>query len=347
MTNLELEELTKALNIYELKEKNSCQIGSVTYIFKKGKIYATGKIPVTVIQELSMLPGGKNVFLETLLSLDKRDGEYFKKVELSTIDEFVLLYQYMADYALNKRGLEANGKDMCDDIVRDILKGISEKVDLKLSNEEWIRKKHCLDIVAYQEYVKKLSKRPFFKTEKNMKEYDYNLNIRKNIDIFDMAVNPYINNSTELKSIGSMGENLTVSIDNLNLGTEGAMLKVEDNRTGNYIKYERTNTSFAYEVSYDFRGENIFKHIFETNASKCDRTGLGERIIITQKNKGQDREKTIIFNMSTNQIMNDDYSIRPITIEEKAKIYDEILASTSFAEEVSRQMFKEKKVYKK
>lgn len=347
MTNLELEELTKALNIYELKEQNSCQIGDVTYSFKKDKIYVTGKIPVPVIQELSMLPGGKNHFLEVLLSLDKRDGEYFRRIELSTIEEFVLFYQYMDDYALNKRGIEANGKDMCDDIISDILKGISEKVDLKLSNEEWIRKKHCLDVVAYQEYVKKLNKKPFFKTEKNMKEYDYNLNIRKNIDIFDMAVNPYINSSTELRSISSMREDLTVNIDNLNLGSEGAMLKVIDNKTGNYIKYERTNTSFSYEVSYDFRGENTFKHTFELNTTKCDKTGLGERIIITQKGKGQDREKTIIFNISTNQIMDENYSIRPITIEEKAKIYDEILESTSFAEEVSRQMFKAKKVYKK
>lgn len=348
MTNLELEELVKALNIHSLKEQNTYQVGDITYTLKKDKVVVFGKIPVSVIQELSMLPRNKNNFLELLLSLDKRDGKYFKKVELSTIEEFVLFYEYMEDYTLNKRGLESNSKEMCDDVIGEILVNISEQVNLQLPNEEWIRKKHCLDVVAYQEYVKKLNKKPFFKTEKNMAEYDYNLNIRKNIDNFDLCVNPYINNSNDLKSIGIMRNNLDISIDNLNLGSEGALLKVIDSKTGNYIKYERTNTSFSYEVGYSFRGEdNIFTHYFELNSSKCDRTGLGERIIITQKNKKSNNEKTIIFNISTNNIMDESYNIRPITIQEKGKIYDEILIATANVEEISNQMFKEKKYIKK
>ena len=347
MTNLELQELVKALNIHSLKEQNMYQVGDITYAFKKDKVIVSGKIPVSVIQELSMLPRDKNNFLELLLSLDKRDGKLYKKVELYTVEEFILFFEYMDDYTLNKRGLDSNSKEMCDDVIGEVLEKISEQVDLQLPNEEWIRKKHCLDVIAYQEYVKKLNKKPFFKTEKNMAEYNYNLNIRKNIDNFDLCVNPYINNSNDLKSMLSMRESLDISIDNLNLGSEGALLKVVDNKTGNYIKYKRTNTSFCYEVGYIFRGEeNIFTHNFELNSSKCDRTGLGERIIITQKKENSSNEKTIIFNISTNNIMDENYNIRPITIEEKRKIYDEILVATANAEEISSQMFKNKKYIK-
>lgn len=344
MTNLEFHELTKALNIYSLKEQNSCKICDIIYTYKNGRIIATGKIPVNVIQELSMLPGSKNCFLDLLLTLSNRDGEYFKKIEISNFKDFVLLFQYMEDYNLSKRGLNANGKDLCDDIIKEIIENVYNNVNLYITNEDWMRQKYCLEIDKYQQYIKKLSKKPLFKTEKAMAEYDCNLNIRKNIDNFDLCVNPYINNASNLKKIYSMDDNLIISIDNLDLGSEGAMLKVIDKNTHNYIKYERTNTSFCYEVGYSFRGEvNIFKHYFEINNSKCDKTGVGERIVIIQSNKNDKRNKNTIFNITTNQIIDDNNVVRPITVEEKSKIYDEILASTAYAEEISSQMINSKK----
>ena len=131
MTNLELHELVKALNIHSLKEQNMYQVGDITYAFKKDKVIVSGKIPVSVIQELSMLPRDKNNFLELLLSLDKRDGKFFKKVELYTVEEFILFFEYMDDYTLNKRGLDSNSKEMCDDVIGEVLEKISEQVDLQ------------------------------------------------------------------------------------------------------------------------------------------------------------------------------------------------------------------------
>ena len=294
MTTLEMEELSKVLQIDSLKESNSYKVGKLVYTHKNDKVIVIGNIPVTVIQELSMLPDVKTCYLKQLLSLNKKDGEFFKKIEINTIEEFVLLFQYMEDYAVSKMGLIGNSCDLCDEIIEETYRNILNKVNLRMSNDEWIRKKHYFDGI-YEDYIKRLSKKPFFKKEKAMMEYDYNLNIRKNIDNFDSYVNPYLNNS-----------------------------------------------SFYYEVGYDFKGQfTSFRHAFELNNVKCDKVGPGERIVISEKD-----HKTY-FNITTNQIVIDKGSLMPITLEQKKKIYDEILTASAYSEDITRNMFKEKNLIKK
>lgn len=339
MTNLEMEELSKVLQIDSLKESNSYKVGKLVYTHKNDKVIVTGNIPVTVIQELSMLPDVKTCYLKQLLSLNKKDGEFFKKIEINTIEEFVLLFQYMEDYAVSKMGLIGNSCDLCDEIIEETYRNILNKVDLRMSNEEWIRKKHYFDGV-YEDYIKRLNKKPFFKKEKAMMEYDYNLNIRKNIDNFDSYVNPYLNNSVNLKKINKLGDKLTISIDKPS--NDGVIIKVVDNDTNNYVIYERNDTSFYYEVGYDFKGQfTSFRHAFELNNVKCDKVGPGERIVISEKD-----HKTY-FNITTNQIVIDKGSLMPITLEQKKKIYDEILTASAYSEDITRNMFKEKNFIKK
>lgn len=342
MTTLEMEELSKVLQIDALKDNNSYKVGKLVYTYKNGKVIVTGNIPVTVIQELSMLPDTKTSYLKQLLTLNKKDGEFFKKIEISTIEEFVLLYQYMEDYAVSKMGLIGNSSEMCDEIIEETYRNILSKVNLRVSNEEWIRSKHYFDGI-YEDYIKRLNKKPFFKKEKAMMEYDYNLNIRKNIDNFDSYVNPYLDNSINLKKINKMGDKLTISIDKPSI--DGVMLKIQDNDTNNYVIYERNDTGFFYEVGYDFKGEfTIFRHAFELNNVKCDRIGPGERIVITEQGK---EEKKTYFNITTNQILFGNGPLVPITIEQKKKIYDEILTASAYSEDITRNMFKEKSLTKK
>lgn len=339
MTTLEMEELSKVLQIDVLKDNNSYKVGKLVYTHKNDKVVVTGNIPVTVIQELSMLPDTKTSYLKQLLSLNKKDGEFFKKIEINTIEEFVLLYQYMEDYAVSKMGLIGNGSEMCEEIIEETYRNVLNKVNLRMNNEEWIRKKHYFDGI-YQDYIKRLNKKPFFKKEKAMMEYDYNLNIRKNIDNFDSYVNPYLNNSINLKKINKLGDKLTISIGKPS--NDGVMMKIVDNDTNNYVIYERSDTSFYYEVGYDFKGQfTSFRHAFELNNVKCDKVGPGERIVILEKD-----HKTS-FNITTNQIIFDDGPLMPITIEQKKKIYDEILTASAYSEDITRNMFKEKNLLKK
>lgn len=345
MTNLEMEELSKVLQIDALKDNNSYKVGKLIYTHKNDKVIVTGNIPVTVIQELSMLPDTNTCYLKQLLSLNSKDGEIFNKIEISTIEEFVLLYQYMEDYAVSKMGLIGNSYELCDDIIEETYKEILNKVDLKIPNEEWIRKKHYFDGI-YEGYIRRLSKKPFFKKEKAMMEYDYNLNIRKNIDNFDSYVNPYLSNSINLKKINKMSDQLTVSIDKP--CNDGVILKVIDNDTNNYVIYDRSENGFYYEVGYYFKSQfTSFRHAFELNNVKCDKVGPGERIIITEKDSKNEKEKETSFNITTDQIVEDNGGLMPITIEQKKRIYDEILTASAYSEDITRKMFKEKKLIKK
>ena len=120
------------------------------------------------------------------------------------------------------------------------------------------------------------------------------------------------------------------------------MIKVVDNDTNNYVIYERSDTGFYYEVGYDFKGQfTSFRHAFELNNVKCDKVGPGERIVISEKD-----HKTY-FNITTNQIVIDKGSLMPITLEQKKKIYDEILTASAYSEDITRNMFKEKNLIKK
>lgn len=345
MTNLEMEETEKVLQIDRLKQQNYYKIDNIQYTYRNNKIYVTGDIPVNVIQELAMEYSDSTCFFSILLSVDKSDGKFLKRIEISTIEEFILLFSYMEDYNLAKRGLSGNSRDLCDDRISEVMERVSKKVDLTITNEDWMIKKKCYDNY-YKDYLKRINKKPLIKTEKSMQEYDYNLNIRNNINSFDMSVNPYLNVDKKLKSMKDIRTFLNISIDNLNLNNEGAMLKIGDKNTKNYVMYTRNSNSFSYEISYIFRKEkNSFKHVFDLkNGSNV--TGAGEIITIKHEDMETKKKRELIYNITNNKIIGTNNSLKNATLENKKYIYDELLTATAYAEEITNGMFNQKKYLK-
>ena len=342
MTQLEFNEITKILSPNN-KGQNLYSIAGITYCYNNHKVILTGNIPKYIIEEIASTYEGFDNFKNQLLK-NNINNNYLEKFEINTVEEMVAFSLFMDNYYLfEKTGLIGNSQESYEDITAEIISDMLKTIKPNISIEEWIRiNPICSEL--YFQTQDKINKKPLIKTEKKLYEYEYTKNLKRNLDNFDLNVNPFMDSTNNFKPVQDYLKNVTISIDDLEKGSLN--LVITDKKTNTKVIHQRTYIGFYNAVVYkkSDNEEITFSHEFEAsiNKSKVD----GEKIVIITKNLVGDENK-ITYNLTTNKIRINDQDYFTATLEDKNEIYDEILAATSHAYDVTNGNMINKNVYVK
>ena len=342
MTQLEFAEAIEFLNPSDNKDIQSFDLYDITYSFDGEKVILQGKIPRVIVQDIALTYPEFNTFINHLSPIDATK-QFVDKLELYDLDELIVFTLFMEDYYLQKKtGLIGNSHQNYGEILSEIIKSLMGKLDPTINVDEWVRKNFAANELYFDTRVK-IDKKPLIKTSKKMYEYEYTKNIKRNVDNFDLNVNPFSDKDNEFLDLDEMLKNIKISFNDLGDGALRLIIKSRKNNT--VLIHERKNTGFSNSVTYK-RGSETITFIHELTANNPKKITDGEKVIVIEQ-QGEDIQKRVCYNFSTNKIKINESNEKDATTEDKTIVYNETIGANALSSELVEECMLKKKAYGK
>ena len=342
MTQLEFTETMEFLNP-SIKTNNSFNLYDIEYKYIDNKVVLNGNIPRNIIQDIVLTHPNFNTFLYQLNPKDAQK-QFINSLEVNDLDELIVVSLFMDDYyLLSKTGLKGNSHESYEDVVTEITRTLINRLNLTLTLDEWIRRNPTCSELYFDTHVR-LDKKPMFKTSKKMYDYEYTKNIKRNVDNFDLSINPFMDEENNFRDLKEVLNKVKISLDDLDKGC--VRLKITDKTNKTELLHERKNDGYYNSITYKNGEDESISYIHEFTASLNRTEKDGEKITII-KEANSEIVGYISYNLTTNKIKYENKSEKEATIEDKTKIYNETITANAIAVQLVDDYMLKKKTYKK
>ena len=261
------------------------------------------------------------------------DDKYLKTYHIDSKEGLLIFLTEMKDYFLRKNNLPETEVEKYDELIAKITSEILKKVNPYISAYDWMQDD-------------KENKSKYNSSIERDNKTKLGQIFRKAVLDFDKAVNPFLNDDIELDEISNYINNIRINANPYNSEhgkyRQGCCsLEITDIRTGNKTTYYRSPDGFTFQLSYNLGEENYLQvlHYFSTSGNfELDK---GEVIAIYYC--GDNVDKIDIRLNITNGKAGETYEDKiPVTPEQIAFVYDELLKAASYASEVTIENMKKK-----
>lgn len=248
-------------------------------------------------------------------------------LETESLEELVIFLVKMNNKSHKKT--EQEEKEQINKTLARIYKKLLYEIKPSINNNEWLKNEK-------EEYKLLMEPR---KTDKTINKMFF-----ESLDDFDKAVNPFLTNDLELYDTENYVEDIEISGYPLDTKKDCCQLNIEDKKTGNSVHYSRRPKEFFYILHYSIEEGSIIliQHNFICKDEFFNKKG---EILYISKYSGNRKENYSIDINLTNNTKQDIYNgITPLSNEEKAKAYIELLSGITMAKMITDKMKNNNKV---
>lgn len=253
--------------------------------------------------------------------LRRNDGnKYIRECDIFTKEELVIFLTEMKDYYNRRNGLEEIETQKIDELMALVISKMLTEVNFNFTTSDFAQRDKC-----YSEFFSRA-------LEYESKTF-LGVELRKALDDFDKAINPFANKDIELDDPINYLKKIEITISDSfeTKGTKSCLFRIKEPDSNNIVEYLRKTDIVSYKVNYSSaeHGSLLVQHYFLDF----------DEILLVDSSKGDSKERfEIIFNI-TRGIVQTRYNA-PITSKEKKKIYNELIRATKLAATITTDNMK-------
>lgn len=325
MTNLEFDSVVKTFGFNPVinDRESECIIGEVKFIYSSRNVRIKD-LPYDV--QLSLFDNYHDLIKEFSYSYSKNLNDF----AVSTKEDLIAVIYELKRYYDDEISRLISDENELSDYVSSVNKRIINRVIPSIGTYKWMENDEINDLSF---------KRAMSKSNKSF----YQRELRVVIDLFDGAVNPYMDDDIKMCKIKKYMKNVNISGDvwteEDELGYERSnccMLTITDKKTNNSVRYERNIDGFSCSLDYflDDGRMMMVKHSYHGNSkNNYDR---GEVITIRYFKDGKMNE--LNYNVTRDKAFyytGDGVIVGKLSMKQKNNLYWELLGAAEKAEEVA------------
>lgn len=263
---------------------------------------------------------------ERLLERSK-DNKYIKVYHIDSKEGFIILLTELKDYYARKKGLAETEVQKYDEILAMVTAGMLKKVKPDITTYDWMAGAgHCGE--RFLDDVEREKQTPFGKS------------CREIIEQFDRTVNPYINDDIELDSIDKYLQKVSIgaSVHDEEYGQhrkDCCRMTIKSKDGNGEVGYYRSPRGFSYQLMYALGSEEYLSVVHYFSDSACFQEDRDEHIFIEYFGDNVKQKVDLRYNI-TQGLAGETYGSKfPVTSEQIAFVYDELVKATEFASKVT------------